>query len=173
MKKNGKMNAFGGSTAFAINNGENNETTTATPAIVNETLKNSVDREIEADKKMKEKADSMEIVPCNQYVLVKPFAKNPFEQMEVTSNGLVIAKPDGTFDNPDTGEQDTEDNFSVQAVVIEVGPATKYVREGDVVYYRRMCGVPIPFYKQGFEVVAENQIQVILNEGVKERFANM
>jgi hypothetical protein len=47
----------------------------------------------------------------------------------------------------------------------------KFVKEGDVVYYRRVSGVPIPFFRQGLEVVAEQQIQVVINENLKKRFA--
>ena len=136
-------------------------------------IKEQTDREIAEGKRMQEKADSMEIVPCNSYVLVRPYAKNPFEKMEMTESGIVLAAPVESMKNPNTGEVEEMVNFSVQADVIEVGPLCKYVKEGDIVYYRRACGVPIPFFRQGFEVVAENQIHVVLNEGVKERWAKL
>ncbi len=131
-----------------------------------------IERELEAGRKMTAKMDSMEIVPMTRYVLVRPYEKNPFEALE-EKGGIIIAKPDGSFKNPDTGEEDTEYNFSVQADVIEVGPECTYVKEGDVVYYRRACGVPIPFFRQGFEVVDERQIHVVINEHVKERFEKL
>ena len=63
-----------------------------------------------------------------------------------------------------------EYNLSTQADVIEVGPMVKYVKPGDVVYYREACQVPVPFFGQGLYVVSEHQIHVVINAGVKERF---
>lgn len=121
-------------------------------------------------KVMDEKMKDLQIVPINSYVLVQPYAKNPFQKMKITDSGLVIPEYTGVFRNPDSGEMDTEENLSVQALVIEVSPLCKFVKEGDIIYYRRACGVPIPFFNQGFEVVAEQQIQVVVNSGLKDRY---
>lgn len=123
-------------------------------------------------KEIDDKMQSMEIVPINSYVLVQPFAKNPFQKSVVTESGLFIPEYGGQFKNPDSGEMDQEENLSVQAVVVEVSPLCKFVKEGDIVFYRRVSGVPIPFFGQGFEVISEQQIQVIVNEKLKERFKN-
>jgi len=178
MEESGKMNYFGGESAVGFAGAKSLDDATREKAveIFNENfdkkktaVQENIDRELAEAKRMTEKMDSMEIVPLGTYVLVRPYAKNPFEKI-VEEGGIIIATPDGSFKNPDTGEQDTEYNLSVQADVIEVGPACKYVKEGDIVYYRRACGVPIPFFRQGFEVVAEQQIHVVINEGIKERF---
>jgi co-chaperonin GroES (HSP10) len=182
MSDNGKMNYFGGDTAISMANAKPLEESLKDAAI--EAYNKNVDsykkaldektaRELEEAQRVTEKMESMEIVPVNSYVLVRPYEKNPFEKIEVTNSGIVIPTYDGSFKNPDSGEQDTEYNLSVQADVIEVGPDCKYVKEGDVVYYRRACGVPIPFFRQGFEVVAEQQIHVVINEGIKARFAKL
>lgn len=121
-------------------------------------------------KVMEEKMKDLQIVPINSYVLVQPYAKNPFQKMKVTDSGLIIPEYTGVFKNPDSGEEDQEENLSVQALVIETSPLCKFVKEGDIVYYRRACGVPIPFFGQGFEVVAEQQIQVVVNSGLKDRY---
>ena len=181
MEESGKMNYFGGESAVGFAGAKSLDDATREKAIevFNENfdkkktiVQEQIDRELEEAKRMTEKMDSMEIVPLSTYVLVRPYANNPFEKL-VEEGGILIAKPNGEFDNPDTGEKDTEYNLSVQADVIEVGPACKYVKEGDIVYYRRACGVPIPFFRQGFEVVAEQQIHVVINEGIKERFAKL
>lgn len=132
-------------------------------------LDSHIKSELETAKEISEKMDSMEIVPVGAYVLVRPYKKNPFEMLEI-QDGILVPTHDNLFKSPDTGEIEEEYNFSVQADVIEVGPACKYVKEGDIVYYRRAQGIPIPFFKQGFEVVSENQIQVVINTNVKERF---
>ena len=63
--------------------------------------------------------------------------------------------------------------FIVTGCVIEVGPETKYLKEGDVVYYRRDTVVPVPFFKQGLVSLAENQVIAVVNEGLTERFNNV
>lgn len=124
-------------------------------------------------KEMEEKMRDLEIVPINSYVMVQPYKKNPFQKLEVTKTGIILPEYMGTFKNPDSGEEDQEENLSVQALVIEVSPLCKFVREGDVVYYRRACGVPIPFFSQGLEVVAEQQIHAVVNSGLKKRFSKI
>lgn len=121
-------------------------------------------------KMMDEKMADLQIMPINSYVLVQPYTKNPFQKMKVTESGLIIPEYTGTFKNTNSGEIDQEDNLSVQALVVEVSPLCKFLKEGDIVYYRKASGVPIPFFGQGFEVVAEQQIQVVVNSGLKARF---
>lgn len=135
-------------------------------------IKEKTNTEIEEAKKVAEEAESFEIMPINNYVLVKPYAKNPFDKVEVTDSGIYIPSmgDNKSFKNPDSGEIDEEVNLSVQAKVIEVSPSCKFIKEGDVVYYRRVSGVPIPFFRQGLEVVAETSVQVIVNSGLTERF---
>lgn len=178
---NGKMNYFGGDLAVSMAGAKSMEDALKERAVesyneeyqkTEDQIKANIERELKAGREVTEKMNSMEIVPLNNYVLVRPYAKNPFEKLEEVG-GIIVPVADGSFVNPDTGEKDTEYNCSVQADVIEVGPACKYVKEGDVVYYRRACGVPIPFFRQGFEVVAEPQIHVVINEGIKARFAKL
>lgn len=181
MKGNGEMDYFANSHAMFVDGKGNDMMKQAAQDAHNKAVEaqtkafnNMYDKKIAESKEMEEKAKSLEIMPINQYVLVKPYAKNPFDKIEVTDSGIIIPGLDGShkFKNPDTGEEDEEQNLSVQAEVIEVSPACKFVKEGDVVYYRRVSGVPIPFFRQGLEVVAEQQIQVVINEGLKTRFKN-
>lgn len=135
----------------------------------NQKIKAQVEHARQIDKKM----EDMQIMPINSYVLVQPYSKNPFQKLEVTESGLIIPEYTGVFKNPDSGEEDQEENLSVQAIVVETSPLNKFVKPGDVVYYRRSCGVPIPFFKQNLEVVAEQQIQVVINSGLVERFTKI
>lgn len=136
-------------------------------------INEKVDRELEKAKDIKERMDSLEIMPAGTYVLVKPYAKNPYEKLEITNSGLVIPEYDGTFKNPDTGEEDQEYNFSCQGTVLAVGPLVKWIAEGDDIFYRRAQAVPIPFFRQGFEVVPESCIQCVVNEGIQKRWASL
>lgn len=179
MKGNGEMDLIFGGKAHSMIVDEKGNSEAAKVAVqehnkaVNtyrEALERKTQEELEYAKEITKKMESLELIPINSYVLVKPYAKNPFEKLEVTDSGIFLPTYTGGFRNPDTGEDDKEVNLSVQAQVIEASPDCKYVKEGDVVYYRRVSGVPIPFFGQGLEVVAEQQIQVVINEKLKERF---
>lgn len=116
-----------------------------------------------------------EIKPMFSRLIVKPFKQNPFQQM-VVKNGLIIdagGYTPHTQMNPVTGKYEEQQQFIVTGCVIEVGPDTKYLQEGDVVYYRVDTAVPVPFFKQGFVSVDEKQIIAVVNEGLTERFNNI
>lgn len=179
MNDNGKMSLTGGLDAWSMSHAQtltdmereaavkmHNEAIDAKTKAMNAKVKD----ELEKAKEITEKMSEMEIMPNGSYVLVRPYVKNPYQKIEVTESGLVIPMYDGSFKNPDTGEDDTKENFSRQGTVIEVGPLVKWIKEGDDVYYRLASAVPIPFFKQGLEVVNENSIQCVINTGVKKRW---
>lgn len=116
-----------------------------------------------------------EIKPMFSRLIVKPFKQNPFQQMKV-KNGLIIdagGYTPHTQLNPITGKYEEQNKFIVTGCVVEVGPDTKYLQEGDVVYYRIDTAVPVPFFKQGFVSIDEKQIIAVVNEGLTERFNNI
>jgi co-chaperonin GroES (HSP10) len=124
MKKNGEMDlVMGGNAHSMIVDTKGNKAAEKAAIkyhnkVINDytkALNSKTNTELEEAQKITEKMKSMEIVPINNYVLVKPYAKNPFEKIEVTDSGLVIPTYDGKFKNPDSGEEDTEVNLSVQA----------------------------------------------------------
>lgn len=179
MENNGKMNFVGGMDAWSMNHAQtltemerdaavkmHNEAIDAKTKALNAKVKEEMDKA----KEITEKMESMEIMPCGNYVLVNPYKKNPYEKIEVTNSGLVIPMYDGSFKNPDTGEEDTKENFACQGTVIAVGPLVKWIKEGDDIFYRRAQAVPVPFFKLGYEVVAEQQIQCVVNEGISARW---
>lgn len=181
MKGNGKSDLiFGGNATSMIVDEKGNDAALKEAAKYHnkvidgytQAMKSKMKSEEEMAKKVTEQMETMEIVPYGSNVLLKPYSANPFDKVEVTKSGIYIPTMEGThsFKNPDTGEMDQEECISRQAQVIEVGPDCKYVREGDVVYYRKGGGMPVPFFRQGLECINENQIQVIVNEGLKERF---
>lgn len=116
-----------------------------------------------------------EIKPMFSRLIVKPFKQNPFQQMKV-KNGLIIdagGYTPHTQLNPITGKYEEQNQFICTGCVVEVGPDTKYLQEGDVVYYRIDTAVPVPFFKQGFISIDEKQIIAVVNEGLTERFNNV
>ncbi len=119
-----------------------------------------------------EKAD---IKPMFARILVKPFEQNPFQKMKV-SGGIIVDA--GGYNphiqkNPNTGRYEEQDQFIITGCVMEVGPEVKYLKEGDVVYYRKDTAVPVPFLSWGMYSINENQIIAAVNVGLTDRFNNV
>lgn len=132
-------------------------------------LEDDIKRRLENNKVMDKKLLNLEVMPITNYILVRPFDKNPYVKFETKGN-IIISGYDGNFMNPDTGEVDQEEQMIVVGTVIEVGPECKYIREGDDIFYTKTSLVPIPFYGKGFQLVNENRVAVVVNEGLKKRF---
>lgn len=120
-----------------------------------------------------ENINDLEIMPVLNYLIVRPYDQNPYQKIQVSSkSGLIIdmggQKP--TFKNQDNGEVEEEENFIVVGKVIEVGPETKYVREGDDIFFTKPSQTPIPFFKMGLVYVAEPRVMAVVNEKLRARF---
>ena len=118
---------------------------------------------------MEEKMSAMEIMPIGSYILISPFAKNPYQVLKMKGN-IIVGGYNGNFVNPDTGEEDQEEQMMIVGSVIEVGPECKYIKEGDDVFYTKTSLVPIPFFGKGLQLVNENRIAVVINKDLKKRF---
>ena len=126
----------------------------------------------------KEKVNSLlstpnetEIMPLYNYLLCAPFDKNPFNTITKSEGGLMLAGEGDIFNkNTDTGEIEESDNIMEVATVMAVGPEVKYIKEGDVIYYRRIQKVPIPFFRSGLIVVNELAVMSVVNTGLTKRF---
>lgn len=119
--------------------------------------------------------NKVEIKPMYQRVILKPFKVNPFQKMEVKGGIIVDAggyTPHAEL-NPMTGKYEEQKQLIVTGCVIEVGPEVKYLKEGDVVYYRVDTSVPVPFLKQGLVSVSETQVIAVVAESLTERFNNV
>jgi hypothetical protein len=112
-----------------------------------------------------------EIMPLYNYLLCAPFDKNPFNTITKSEGGLMLAGEGDIFNkNTDTGEIEESDNIMEVATVMAVGPEVKYIKEGDVIYYRRVQKVPIPFFRSGLIVVNELAVMSVVNTGLTKRF---
>lgn len=129
----------------------------------------------EGQEKIEYDINKAEIKPMFNRLLIQPFKVNPFQQMKV-EKGLIIDTggytPHAQF-NEQSGRYEEQKQFIVTGCVIEVGPEVKYLKEGDVIYYRVDTAVPVPFFKQGFVSLAESQIIAVVNEGLQDRFDNI
>ena len=113
---NGKMNFFGGDTSVSFANAQTLDEATKKQAIESynkavekqkDAVKAEIERKLEKGKEVTERAKDMEIIPMNSYILVRPYAENPFEAMK-EENGIIIPVYDGSFKNQDSGEDDKE-----------------------------------------------------------------
>lgn len=133
--------------------------------------KNNKDFE-ESKDKINYDIEKAEIKPMFNRVLVQQFKVNPFQKMEI-KGGIIVDtggyNPHTQF-NQQSGKYEEQDQFIVTGCVIEVGPETKYLKEGDVIYFRKDTAVPVPFFKQGFVSLGESQIIAVVNEGLQDRF---
>lgn len=116
---------------------------------------------------------NLEIMPINSYVLVKPYSTNPYAKIKVSDSGLALNTTEHKIFNSDRGEEEEAEMWERVGTVIESSPTNKYVKEGDDIFYRKGQSVPVSFLGLGLEVVAENQILVVVNEKLKERYGRL
>lgn len=183
MSKSGKMDLVNGGDAVSMNTSEmfkeeKNEVAIEAYNKQIDAIRTSLDSQVKSQEaRAKELQDNinnndLEIKPINGYILVRPFANNPFNTIEKTKSGIIIPEETMLYKNPDTGEEEKMQNLSIQAEVIEVSPLNRFVKPGDIIYYRRASAVPIPFFHQGFEVVAESSVQAVVGSKLSDRFKN-
>lgn len=166
--------------SFALNEGDIDELITKEKKIQ---FNNEVDKHVEElkhqqevieeyQKGISEKVNTIEIKPLFNRILVKPFACNPFQKLTI-ENGIITdiggMNPNIEF-NRDTGEYQERDQNIIVATVVEVGPECKYVEVGDTVFYLKGLPTPVPFFKQGFWTIKEENLIAVVNEGLSERF---
>ena len=114
-----------------------------------------------------QKLQTLELLPNGNKVIILPYPSNPYKQV---MKGSLIVDYDGSFLNPDSGEQDKMKTLVGCAKVIEVGPDCTKVRPGDDIYYDTRTNYPVPFMSMGYEILPEPNILCIINEGLKARF---
>lgn len=113
------------------------------------------------------KLETLEILPMGNKVMISKYPKNPYRKI---MEGSIHVDWTGDFNNPDTGEKDTQKVFVGCAEVIEVGPDCKYLKPGDDIYYDTRTCYPVPFMSLGYELTTEPQVLCVLNEKLKKRF---
>lgn len=125
-------------------------------------------------KEIADNAANLEIMPIGNNILIKPFAENPFQKIQVSDSGLIVdlGGQAPTYKSNETGEYEEEEQFIHVGTVLEAGTDCKFIQEGDTVMWTKTSEIPVPFFKQGLVLVNENRIIVVINEGLKARFEN-
>ena len=174
MKENGTMNLLNG-VGFAAK-ATMDERANAIKSFNESTNESSkqfnsyIDKELEKSKRVKEEAKNLEIMPTNGNILIRIYGKNPWEQVKTTDSGLILPMYNGSYISKESGEVETEILAVKHAEVIEVGPDVKYVKPGDDIIFRNNTQLPTPFLGQSLWVVSQNNVVVVINEGLKKRF---
>jgi len=115
--------------------------------------------------------ETIEIMPIGNYILGRLFEDNPFQR--IVKEGSIITDLGGLhpqYKNTDNGQIEEEEQIIKVMVVMEVGPECKYVKPNDVIMTTGPSLVPVPFYKQNLQIVNENRVVVVINEGLTKRF---
>ena len=126
--------------------------------------------------KINENVQNIEIMPIGNYILVKPFPENPFQRIVKDSKSGLIIDLGGLapeYKNTDNGNIEEEEQFIKVGVVQEVGYRCEAIQPGDTVFFTKPSAVPVPFYKQGLELINETRVLAVVNEGLTERFKNI
>lgn len=114
--------------------------------------------------------NGLEILPMGSYALIKPFESNPFQRVKVESG--IITDLGGytpTYKSHEDGQIHEEEQFIHVGTVIDTGWKCEFLKVGDVVFYTTASEAMVPFFKQGFVVVAESRIMAVVNEKLTER----
>jgi hypothetical protein len=126
-------------------------------------------------KTISEDINGLEIMPMFSYALIQPFEKNPFQQIKISEGGVITDLGGMALDikSNETGEMIQEEQFIKVGTVIEVGHKCEFLKPGDIVFYTIASEIMVPFFRQGFVVVAEQRIMAVVNEKLTERRDNL
>ena len=134
-----------------------------------EAAKMLFDLEKQKQEEINSKLEKLEMLPLGNKIVISPYPRNPYRKV---LEGSIIVDYDGSFKNPDSGEQDKHKEFVSCARVIEVGPDCNFLKAGDDVYYMPNTAYPLPFMTLGYLVTTEPQTLCVVGEGLKERKTN-
>lgn len=127
---------------------------------------------VEAKLSSKLDFNKLELKALYNYVIIKPYTVNPFQNEKVTKSGLIINSggliPEHT--SQETGEVEKDSEFIRVGTIIDVGPECKYARQGDSTMWVKPSEVMLPYFREGWVLVCENRLLSLINEGLEERF---
>ena len=103
--------------------------------------------------------NDVQLIPCNTGVLVKFYDDNPYRHVDRMDSGLVIGiESTQKYKSNETGEMEENEEVISCAKVIAVGPECKNVHVGEDVYLVKWIAKPIPFRKQSYYIISEQNI---------------
>lgn len=98
----------------------------------------------------------VEIIPINNNVLIEPYVRNPYRNIETTASGLIVGvESSKTYKSNETGEIVQNTEVIKCGKVLAVGPLCKNVEVGDDVFYTTYSEGKVPFRKRGWIIASE------------------
>lgn len=98
----------------------------------------------------------VEIIPINNNVLIEPYIRNPYRNIETTASGLIVGiESSKTYKSNETGEIEQNTEVIKCGKVLAVGPLCKNVEVGDDVFYTTYSEGKVPFRKRGWIIASE------------------
>lgn len=98
----------------------------------------------------------VEIIPINNNVLIEPYIRNPYRNIETTASGLIVGiESSKTYKSNETGEIEQNTEVIKCGKVLAVGPLCKNVEVGDDVFYTTYSEGKVPFRKKGWIIASE------------------
>ena len=92
----------------------------------------------------------VDIIPINNNVLIEPYVRNPYRNIETTASGLIVGiESSKTYKSNETGEIEKNTEVIKCGKVLSVGPLCKNVEVGDDVFYTTYSEGKLPFRKKG------------------------
>lgn len=177
--KNGQMNYVMGGNSIAMSGTQSISDLAKKEAIkafneankkVEDTYRKNIDAQIAKSNENKKRAEDLEIMPVSSYILFKLYTENPYEQILQTDSGLILPSFDGKELTRETGQLEKQPKAIEIGHVIEVGPEVVNIKPGDDIMLRAGMMLPVPFLRQGFWVTGQNNVLVVINKGLTERF---
>ena len=139
-----------------------------------EEILNQSKKLIEAKLQTKLNFDKLELKALYNYVIIKPYEVNPFQDEKISKSGLILNSggliPE--HKSNETGEVEKDQEFVRVGTIIDCGPECKYAKVGDSTMWVRPAEVPIAYFRQGWVLVCETRLLSLINEGLEERFNN-
>lgn len=126
--------------------------------MLNETANTIVENNIE-DVYMGE----VDIIPINNNVLIEPYVRNPYRNIETTASGLIVGiESSKTYKSNETGEITQNTEVIKCGRVIAIGPKCSNVEVGDDVFYTTYSEGKVPFRKKGWIIASEGLLMCVI-----------
>lgn len=176
---NGQMNYVMGGNSVAMSGAETISEMTKKEAVrefneankkAEDAYRKNIDAQIAKSNENKKKAEDLEIMPVGPYILFKLYTENPYEQIIQTDSGLILPSFDGRELTKETGQLEKQPKAVEIGHVIEVGPEVVNIKPGDDIMLRAGMILPVPFLRQGFWITGQNNVLVVINKGLTDRF---
>ena len=138
---------------------------------------------------MKNHANKMSVfAPLTGQIITLEQVPDPVFSGKMLGDGIAIVPEEGKIYSPVNGIVTTVSTtlhaygFSTTEgldILVHVGLETvslngdgfkSYVKEGDAIFYRKDCVLPVPFLKQNLWTINENQVLAVVNEHLTKRF---